>query len=126
MYKRQGIPFNISVSNDLYLSCTRSSRVRSYSNLINIDESFPLITVCNRDKQLISLDVYKRQIGGNLVGKAGYLVYLIVVSGAAIENVDSQFGTVKTCLLYTSGCFVFFPAGAGEGFCHLGECRFRI
>lgn len=47
-------------------------------------------------------------IGGNLVGKAGYLVYLIVISGTAIENVDSQFGTVKTEIKLRTALFLAF------------------
>ena len=35
-------------------------------------------------------------------------MYLIVVSGAAIENVDSQFGTVKTEIKLRTALFLAF------------------
>ena len=47
-------------------------------------------------------------IGGNLVGKAGYLVYLVVVSGATVENVHSQFGTVKAEVKLRAALFLAF------------------
>ena len=36
------------------------------------------------------------------------IIYLIVVSGAAIENVDSQFGTVKTEIKLRTALFLAF------------------